>query len=516
MNTSTYKVLLMIIDGWGLTNEPLYSAMAHAHTPFLDKLFLQYPNSQLEASGTAVGLPMGQMGNSEVGHMHIGAGRIIPQDLTRINQAIEHKTLQHNEALLTAISYAKIHQKKIHLMGLLSDGGIHAHIDHLKALCEVIARHEVSNVFIHAFTDGRDTPPYSASRFLSEITHHIAHTNIQLGSIMGRYYAMDRNQRWERTQIAYNALVRGSAKITYNWEAALAEAYQGGSSDEFLQPMLMANRGVNDNRLATITPGDVVICFNFRTDRTRQLTTVLTQKDMMDYQMNRINLHYITLTVYDDRFQHVIPLFPKLIIHDSIGEIISKHGKRQLRIAETEKYPHVTYFFSGGQEVPFSGEERILYPSPKIATYDLSPAMSAYQITAGLLPILAEKRFDFICLNFANADMVGHTGIWQAAVKACEVLDECVHKVLETANSNGYITCIVSDHGNIECMRTETGMAYTAHTINPVPFLLIAPFLNSNIQLRKGTLIDVAPTILQLMGLPLSQAMEGNSLILSS
>jgi 2,3-bisphosphoglycerate-independent phosphoglycerate mutase len=502
------KVILMILDGWGLTNNEQYSAIAQARTPYIDNLYKRYPFNQLQASGKAVGLPEGQMGNSEVGHMHIGAGRVIPQDLVRINDAIHSGELANNTILLDALSYAKQKGKSIHLMGLVSDGGIHSHIGHLKGLCEILKRYELPNIFVHAFTDGRDTSPQSAIQFIEQLITYTQNSTIRLATIMGRYYAMDRDNRWERIKVAYDALVHGVGNIrTNDWEKAIKQAYIAGITDEFLRPIIITQP--SGTPITTIQPGDVVLCFNFRTDRSRQITQVLTQIPMLDYQMQPIPLYYLTLTLYDNTFKNVHTIFSKLSLTNTLGEILSLHGKNQLRITETEKYPHVTYFFSGGREVPFKGEERILCPSPQVATYDLAPAMSAYHITEQLIPLLSKKKFDFICLNFANADMVGHTGVWQAAVEACEVVDRCVEKVVTYALQNDYMILLVSDHGNAEQM-LQANNPYTAHTANPVPCILIDTSFNK--PLHEGTLIDIAPTILKYMGIPIPSEMDGKPL----
>ncbi|OJW68390.1 MAG: phosphoglycerate mutase (2,3-diphosphoglycerate-independent) [Candidatus Amoebophilus sp. 36-38] len=501
------KVLLMILDGWGLIDNPCYSAIAHAKTPFIDSLYQRYPFTQLEASGSAVGLPKGQMGNSEVGHMHLGAGRVIPQDLVRIDEAIQSGELANNPTWIKAISYAKQQQKPVHLIGLVSDGGVHSHIDHLKGLCDILRGNNIKT-YIHAFTDGRDADPHNAIHFITQLIPYIQDANIELATILGRYYAMDRDKRWERTKIAYDALVHGIGTRTQDWEAAIKKSYAAGITDEFLQPIVLTR--ASGELVATIQPGDVVLCFNFRTDRGRQITEVLTQTPFPSYQMHPLPLYYLTLTVYDDTFRGVSSIFKKLVLTNTLGEVLSTYGKKQLRIAETEKYPHVTYFFSGGREVPFVGEERILCPSPQVATYDLAPAMSAYEITQRLIPPLEQKRFDFICLNFANPDMVGHTGVWEAAIEACEVVDRCVEKVVTHALQNNYITLLVSDHGNVEQMLQEEGTPYTAHTTNPVPCILIDPV--SKQRLHTGGLIDVAPTILKSMNLPIPSEMNGRPL----
>lgn len=499
------KVLLMILDGWGLAQQTQYSAIAHARTPYIDQLYKNYPHSQLQASGAAVGLPDGQMGNSEVGHMHLGAGRVIAQDLVRINQAIQSGELATNSVLAAALGYAKIHEKSIHLMGLVSDGGVHAHIDHLKALCSLLAQQEIP-VFIHAFTDGRDTAPCSAIQFIDQLTPYQTHA--KLATIMGRYYAMDRDQRWERVQIAYDALVHSKGNRTQDWKLAIQKSYNAGITDEFIQPIILTQD--TGEPIATIESGDVVLCFNFRTDRSRQLTQVLSQISFPAYQMHPLSLYYLTLTVYDETFKDVKSIFHKSPLTHTLGEVLSQEGKSQLRIAETEKYPHVTYFFSGGREEPFLGEERMLYPSPSVATYDLAPAMSAYDISRQMTRVLARQQFDFICLNFANPDMVGHTGVWQAAIEACEVVDGCVGQLVDEALKNNYVTFVVSDHGNVEQMVQQDGSPYTAHTTNPVPFLYIDPTYKRPI--RRGTLIDVAPTILQAMHVHIPKEMQGRPL----
>lgn len=500
------KLMLMILDGWGLAPPSQHSAIAQANTPFLDTL--AYPHSQLMASGQAVGLPEGQMGNSEVGHMNLGAGRVVDQPLVSINKAIEAGTFYNNKALLAAFAYAKTHQKAVHLMGLVSDGGVHAHLDHLKALCQAAQAQAVERLFIHAFTDGRDTAPQSAVQFLSALEAHLQTTTGQLASVIGRYYAMDRDQRWERTQVAYDALVHGQGTCARDWRKALAQAYAQGVTDEFLQPILLTDH--EGNPRACLQAGDVVLCFNFRTDRSRQLTQVLTQPALPNVAMRPLALHYLTMTAYDARFQGVQALFARAPLSNTLGEVLSKYGKKQLRIAETEKYPHVTYFFSGGREMPFPGEQRILCPSPQVATYDLAPAMAAPAITAKVLPVLAQQHIDFICLNFANADMVGHTGVFEATVQACEVIDQCIKKVVNKALANNYTTLIVADHGNAEKMRDEQGCPYTAHTACPVPCILIDQRVSGI--LRDGKLADVAPTILQCMELPVPAAMTGQPL----
>lgn len=501
------KLLLVILDGWGITDTPKYSAIDQADTPFLDKIYDSYPHAQLEASGRAVGLPQGQMGNSEVGHTNLGAGCVIPQELARIDQAIDEGKLHHNATLLKAFEYAKANDKKVHLMGLVSDGGIHSHIDHLKAICTVAHAQNLDKVFIHAFTDGRDSDPKSGLGFLQSLHEHLQHTTGQLASIMGRYYAMDRDKRWKRMLGAYDALTSGKGKQVLDWEGAMETFYASGVTDEFIPPTVIQKNQAEP--VAVIEENDVVICFNFRTDRARQITQLLTQKKMT--YTSPLPLYYVTLTTYDESFKNLHVVFKKESLKNTLGEIMSKHGKKQLRIAETEKYPHITYFLSGGREAPFDGESRILCPSPKVATYDLAPAMSAKAITKETVKAIEEGSHDFICLNFANADMVGHTGDMEATIQACTVVDQCLKEVIDTALQQNYVSLIVADHGNAESMKTGTGSPLTAHTCNPVPFILIDPSYHGSVQ--NGILADVAPTILQYMGLPIPSTMTGKSLL---
>lgn len=503
-------MLLLILDGWGLTDKPQYSAIAQAHTPYINKLYDKYPHSTLTASGTSVGLPPGQMGNSEVGHMHLGAGRVIPQSLVRINQAIDSGSLHQNQILLAALAYAKKENKPVHFLGLVSDGGIHAHINHLKALCSIAKENAIEKLFIHAFTDGRDTDPHSAINFLDDLVAHTEQTTGQLASIMGRYYAMDRDKRWERTQVAYEALVHGKGYKTADWQAAIKQAYNQNITDEFIQPIIPTNSAKVP--IARIQSGDVVLCFNFRTDRSRQLTQVLTQTQHPRLDtMEPLHLYYLTLTVYDETLQGIHAIFNRTLLQNTLGEVLSKHNKKQLRIAETEKYPHITYFFSGGREACFPGEQRIVCPSPQVATYDQKPEMAAWEITRQATLALQAQQHDFVCLNFANPDMVGHTGNWQATIKACEIVDACVEKIVDTALANNYLTLLVADHGNAEQMFTQTRNPYTAHTTNPVPCIFIDRHCKKLV--RAGTLADIAPTILQCMGLPIPPAMTGIALL---
>lgn len=503
------KVLLMILDGWGIALNKEVSAIDKARTPFMDSLYPKYPHSTLQASGLAVGLPEGQMGNSEVGHMNIGAGRVVYQDLVRINKAIEERELDKNPVLLKAFNYAKENGKNIHFIGLVSDGGVHSHIDHLKGLISIAQRNGVKNLFVHAFTDGRDTDPKSGLGFLKDLSEHMKKTTGQLASIVGRYYAMDRDKRWERVKLAYDLLTKGEGEKTTDPFAAVQRSYDNNVTDEFIKPIVIT--AADGNPLAVIRDGDVVLCFNFRTDRGRQITQVLTQQDLPEFQMKKLNLHYITLTVYDDTFRDVETIFGKDNLENTLGEVLAKAGKKQIRIAETEKYPHVTFFFSGGREDVFPGESRILCPSPKVATYDLKPEMSAPDIKDKIIPELDKKEADFICLNFANPDMVGHTGVFEAAVKACETVDSCAQQVTEAAVKNGYTVLIIADHGNADVMINDDGTPNTAHTTNLVPCILVDDTYRG--KLRNGKLGDLAPTILTLMGIPVPAEMTGNVLL---
>ncbi|NIK74325.1 2,3-bisphosphoglycerate-independent phosphoglycerate mutase [Thermonema lapsum] len=502
------KVILIILDGWGLGNKPEVSAIAQANTPFFDHMMKHYPKSKLQASGLAVGLPEGQMGNSEVGHMNIGAGRIVYQDLVRINKAIEDGTLATRPAVQELIAYCKSRQKPAHLIGLVSDGGVHAHIEHLKALMTIL-RNEGIAVFVHAFTDGRDTDPKSGVHFIADLLAHCRQTGARLASVVGRYYAMDRDKRWERVKKAYDLLVHGIGQPVHDPLAAIQASYEEGITDEFLEPMVCVDE--QNRPLACIQPEDAVCCFNFRTDRGRQITMALTQQDFLDYAMYKMPLFYVTMTPYDDTFEGVKVIFEKDNIQNSLGEVIAKAGLKQIRIAETEKYPHVTFFFSGGREEPFEGEKRILCPSPKVPTYDLKPEMSAYEVRDAIIEELAKEEAHFICLNFANPDMVGHTGVFEAAVKACEVVDECTKAVVEVALKHGYTPLIIADHGNAEYMINEDGSPNTAHTTNLVPCVLVDE--NFKGTLKDGILGNVAPTILDLMGLEAPEEMTESSLL---
>jgi 2,3-bisphosphoglycerate-independent phosphoglycerate mutase len=503
------KVLLMILDGWGIATNKAVSAIDQAKTPFIDSLYGKYSHSKLEASGLAVGLPAGQMGNSEVGHMNIGAGRVVYQDLVKVNKAIEEKEIDSNPVLLDAIDYAKKNDKSIHLMGLVSDGGVHSHINHLKGLVTIAANHGVKKLWVHAFTDGRDTDPKGGLQYLKDLTEHLAKTGGKLASVIGRYYAMDRDKRWERVKLAYDLLVKGAGERTQNPLAAVQKSYDNNVTDEFIQPIVVLDS--SQQPVGIIKQGDVVLCFNFRTDRGREITEVLTQQDFPQHSMSKLPLYYITLTNYDDSFKDVRVIFDKDNLENTLGEVVSAAGLKQIRIAETEKYPHVTFFFSGGREEAFPGESRILCPSPKVATYDLAPEMSAQDIKDKIVVELEKREASFICLNFANPDMVGHTGVFAAAVRACETVDSCAQVVTESAVRNGYSVIIIADHGNADLMINEDGSPNTAHTTNLVPCILVDD--NYKGKLKNGKLGDLAPTILTLMGLSIPKQMNGVVLI---
>jgi 2,3-bisphosphoglycerate-independent phosphoglycerate mutase len=447
------------------------------------------------------------MGNSEVGHMNLGAGRIVYQDLVKINLAIENKTLQEEQVLKDAFDYAKVNGKDVHLLGLVSDGGVHSHINHLFGLLDAAKEKNIDNIYVHAFTDGRDVDPKSGYGFISELEEHLAKTTGKLATVIGRYYAMDRDKRWERVKLAYDAVVHGQGTQTTNILKSVQQSYEEDVTDEFIKPLVVNE---NDKPIATIKDGDVVIFFNFRTDRGRQLTQALSQEDFHEYNMHKLNLHYVTMTNYDDNFEGINVVFNKDNLTDTLGEVLEKHGKKQIRIAETEKYPHVTFFFSGGREEPFEGETRILRNSPKVATYDLKPEMSAYELRDALVPELKKGETDFVCLNFANGDMVGHTGVMEAAIKACEAVDDCVKDVVTTALESNFTTILIADHGNCETMVNPDGTPHTAHTTNPVPIILIDKELK---EIKDGILGDIAPTILKLMGVEQPEAMTQHSLV---
>jgi len=507
-NDMNKKVILMILDGWGMSPDPKVSAIDNAQTPFIDSLYTKYPHSSLRTDGLHVGLPEGQMGNSEVGHMNLGAGRIVYQDLVKVNLAVKENTLIKEPVLQDAFDYAKTNNKDVHFLGLVSDGGVHSHINHLKGLLDAANSSGVKNSYVHAFTDGRDVDPKSGFGFITDLEDHLEKTNGKLATVTGRYYAMDRDKRWERVKIAYDAVVRGVGEKSTNATATIQNSYNDGITDEFIKPIIMVD---NDNEpITTIKEGDVVIFFNFRTDRGRELTEALSQQDFHEHNMHKLNLHYVTLTMYDETFKGINVVFNKENLNETLGEVLANNNKKQIRIAETEKYPHVTFFFSGGREDTFEGESRILKNSPKVATYDLQPEMSAYEVRDALLPELQKGDVDFVCLNFANGDMVGHTGVMEAAIKACEAVDKCVNDVVTTALDNDYTTILIADHGNCETMINPDGTPHTAHTTNPVPIILIDKELK---QIENGILGDIAPTILKLMGIEQPDAMTQHALI---
>lgn len=498
----------MILDGWGKSPDPKVSAIDNAKTPFIDSLYTKYPNAQLRTDGLNVGLPDGQMGNSEVGHMNLGAGRIVYQDLAKINLAVDNKTLHNEKTLLDALQYAKENNKPVHFLGLLSDGGVHSHTSHLRGLLDVAVDFGLKDLFVHAFTDGRDVDPKSGALYLEDLNNYIYEKPVKLASVIGRYYAMDRDKRWERVKLAYDLVVNGEGEPSKHAVLSILQSYKNDVTDEFVKPMVMVDD--NNQPIAKIKDGDVVIFFNFRTDRGRELTEALSQRDFHEQNMHKLNLYYVTMTNYDDTFQNVHVIYDKDNLTETLGEVLEKAGKKQIRIAETEKYPHVTFFFSGGREEPFDGEMRILKNSPKVATYDLQPEMSAYELRDALVPELQKGDVDFVCLNFANGDMVGHTGVMEAAIKACEAVDICVKDVIETALANGYTTLLIADHGNCETMINPDGSPNTAHTTNPVPLILIDNDLKT---IHNGVLGDMAPTILELMGIAKPEAMTGKSLL---
>ena len=501
------KVILMILDGWGNSPDPKVSAIDNADTNFIDSLYKKYPYSTLRTDGLHVGLPEGQMGNSEVGHMNLGAGRIVYQDLTKINISIEKNKLKKEKVIAETFEFAKNNNKKIHFLGLISDGGVHSHTDHLKGLIDIAKEYNVES-YIHGFTDGRDVDPKSGSGYISDLNDYIKNSPTQIASITGRYFAMDRDNRWERIKIAYDALINAKGEKSSNLIRSIQNCYDNGCTDEFIKPIIKVDS--NNQPLSTIKNGDVVIFFNFRTDRGRELTKVLSQNDNLDFDMKKLNLHYVTMTNYDNTFSNIKVIFNKSNLDNTLGEILEKNNKSQLRISETEKYPHVTFFFSGGRENSFKGESRILKNSPKVATYDLKPEMSAYEITDSLVNEVDSGKQDFICLNFANGDMVGHTGSMKAAIKACEAVDKCVETVINCANKNNYTTILIADHGNCETMINADGTPNTAHTTNPVPVILIDKDLKN---IKNGILGDIAPTILKLMGVKKPKEMTQESLI---
>ena len=494
------------MDGWGLGKVKSSDAIQHANVPFVRSLYNKFPHSTLVTCGEEVGLPEGQMGNSEVGHLNLGAGRIVYQELQRINVAIRSGEFQQNNTLLKAIQYAKANNKPLHLIGLVSDGVVHSHTYHVKAIASLCKAEGLENVFIHAFTDGRDTDPKSGLGYLTDLQQHLDKTTGAIATITGRYYAMDRDKRWERVKLAYDAMVNGIGTKSNDMLGEVKKSYEQNITDEFIQPII-------NGRLAnpTIQSGDVVISFNFRTDRCREITEVLTQKDFPEFGMHTLDLHYTTMTQYDHSFKNVQVIFEKDDLKNTLGEILANNGKTQIRIAETEKYPHVTFFFSGGREAPFEGEKRLMAPSPKVATYDLKPEMSALELTESIIPEINNKTADFICLNFANADMVGHTGVWNAIIQAVETVDSCVEKVVTAALENDYAIFLTADHGNADYALNEDGTPNTAHSLNLVPLFVIDKDWKGRV--KSGKLGDIAPTILTMMGLPIPAEMTGNILI---
>lgn len=520
----THKAFLLILDGWGIGQKPEADAIFQANTPYFNSLWAKYPHSTLVTYGEEVGLPDGQMGNSEVGHINIGAGRIVWQQLARINKAVRERELHENKTLLDALAHSKTHDKTVHFMGLVSDGGVHSHIEHLKALCDIATEQGCPRVRVHAFTDGRDCDPKSGAEFIEDLLQHIEKQPIELATVIGRYYAMDRDKRWERVKLAYDLLVNGVGEEVLDFPSAIRKSYTEGVSDEFLMPMRKSAQSIEASvhqalgtnqtiNTSTIQPGDVVICFNFRTDRCREITEVLTQQDIPEFGMKTLPLYYVTMTRYDHDFRNVQVMFEKDDVRMTLGEVLERAGKTQLRIAETEKYPHVTFFFSGGREDPFIGERRIMIPSAKVATYDLQPEMSAEGVTQAILADIQVNTPDFICLNFANTDMVGHTGVFSAAIKAAETVDECLSRIVPLAIENGYACIIIADHGNSDYLINEDGTPNTAHTKNPVPCILVSADLTGNVHLSNGRLADVAPTLLALMDVPKGDFMAGKNLV---
>ena len=496
------------MDGWGLGKNKYADAIQHANVPFVKSLYQKYPHSTLITCGEAVGLPDGQMGNSEVGHLNLGAGRIVYQELQRINVAIKSGEFEQNKALLESIQYAKNNNKPLHLLGLVSDGGVHSHINHLKSIIDVCKAHDLKDVFIHAFTDGRDCDPKSGLGFLKELQEHLDKNVGTIATVTGRYYAMDRDKRWERIKLAYDALVNGIGEESDDILKSLEQSYANGVTDEFIKPII--NNKIQNSKFK-IQNNDSVICFNFRTDRCREITQVITQQDFHEYNLHKLNLHYTTVTEYDATYNNVHVMFDNDNLNNTLGEVLAAHNKTQIRIAETEKYPHVTFFFSGGRENVFVGETRMIVPSPKVATYDLQPEMSAIELTDILVPQIKKGSTDFICLNYANADMVGHTGVFEAVVKAVETVDQCVERVVTAALDQDYSIFLTADHGNADYMINDDGSPNTQHSLNLVPLFLISN--NYQGALKDGKLGDIAPTILSLMKLPIPKEMTGKILV---
>ncbi len=502
------KVILIILDGWGYGNESKSDVIFQGDTPYIDSLREKYPNSQLLTCGEDVGLPHGQMGNSEVGHLNIGAGRIVYQDLVRINRAIRDNSITNIPKVIEAFTYAQKNNVSVHFIGLVSDGGVHSSMEHLFKLCDISQDYGLEKVFIHALTDGRDTDPKSGIGYIKEVEEKIKDTTVKIASLTGRYYTMDRDKRWERIKKGYDLLIHGVGKQTKDIVSAVKESYDNGITDEFIKPIVTVDD--NKNPIGVIKPKDVVICFNFRTDRLRQITTTLTQTNMPEHDMKILPLQYYTLTCYNESFKNINILFEKFNVQNTIGQHLADNGKKQLRIAETEKYAHVTFFFSGGREMEYENENRILVFSPKVATYDLMPEMSAYKVKDKVVEVLKKQEHDFICLNFANGDMVGHTGIYDAILKAVKVVDNCVNEVVETARENNYTALIIADHGNADFAVNSDGSPNTAHSLNPVPCILVS---DQYTEIKDGILADVAPTILSIMGMSIPDEMTGKVLV---
>lgn len=503
------KVILVILDGWGLGKVKSADAIQNANVPFVSSLYSKYPNTTLITLGEDVGLPEGQMGNSEVGHLNIGAGRIVYQELQRINVAIRDGDFYKTEVLLETIRHARDNNKPLHLMGLVSDGGVHSHINHLKAIVSLCKTENVHEVYIHAFTDGRDTDPKSGLHFIEDLQRHLDATTGTIATVSGRYYAMDRDKRWERVKLAYDCLVKGEGQKAVSAIAAVEQSYEKHETDEFIKPTVITN--IDQKPVATIKDGDVLLCFNYRTDRPREISEVLTQQDFPAYDMKKLNIWYTTMTEYDKSYKNVHIIFQTDNLQNTLGEVLAANHKTQIRIAETEKYPHVTFFFSGGREVPFEGEKRIMIPSPKVATYDLQPEMSAIAVTDAIVPEIENKTADYIALNFANADMVGHTGFFSAVVKAVETVDACLQRVVAAALKSDYAVFIIADHGNADFMINEDGTPNTQHSLNLVPFFIVDNEWKGEI--KPGKLGDLAPTILTMMHIPVPPEMKGNILI---
>lgn len=501
------KVILIIMDGWGLGKIKSADAIQNANVPFVTSLYKKYPNTTLVTCGEAVGLPDGQMGNSEVGHLNLGAGRIVYQELQRINVAIRTGEFAINEHLLASIRFAKQNNKPLHLLGLVSDGGVHSHINHVKAIADVCKKEGLTEVYVHAFTDGRDCDPKSGLGFIKDLQNHLDNSVGKIATITGRYYAMDRDKRWERVKLAYDAVVKGIGEHSDDLIKSIETSYANNVTDEFIKPIINSKLSA----AAKIKDGDVAICFNFRTDRCREITNVLTQEDHHEQDMHKMDLHYTTMTEYDKTFQNVHVIFENDNLNNTLGEVLEANGKKQIRIAETEKYPHVTFFFSGGREKVFDGETRIMAQSPKVATYDLQPEMSAYELADKLVPEIEKESADFICLNFANADMVGHTGVFTAVEKAVETVDKCVERVVTAALQHDYTIFLTADHGNADFMINEDGTPNTQHSLNLVPFFVIDKEWHGTV--KPGKLGDLAPSILHVMGLPIPKEMTGDVLV---